>query len=580
MSIAKSSTTRWLTLLCGLVLSAFVCGLYLLNDAWAYNHAFSLAGIYTSYFLDWPQYVRGAHMSYQSSRLLWLTPGWLAYHLLPPYGANLAMHVYVVAGTAVPSWLTLRRLGAGKAGATIGVMSLLANPFFLQAAGWDYVSGAGIIWIAWSLYFLCVAATAARRDGWLFGAGASMIATLLSYLMVAAFAPAYAWIYLRQRGWPETRAAIRELAWLGLGGVACIGTLGLINVKLGGTFWFFLAQFQVADSKMETSENIHLAPEAWLPNAVWLILPCLCLVAALLLMLPSVRRRWGLSRNATAAGGALLLAFAALAALDFSGAWVALQYHAGIHACYLLPFAVLPLGLVIDRHLAHLQPRAQFGWVLAAAILLLAAYYPPIQTRLSSGPMLWPGAIVCVALVAAFLAATYRPTSFGLIIILLGLGWLNPRTIPWTTWQPMSPVPSRDQFLLTFAVLDKMASWDFDNQLMYWFDDHPKGHDDLFLEYYLAYIKNTGHRNGTVLDTFPRFPGLAPKETTPFPVRRSLNLHSGERAVLLGDPVKLPDARLALAKWNLDLRVLDQEVVRQGQASVPMTVLEIVPKRA
>jgi hypothetical protein len=94
----------------------------------------------------------------------------------------------------------------------------------------------------------------------------------------------------------------------------------------------------------------------------------------------------------------------------------------------------------------------------------------------------------------------------------------------------------------------------------------------------LAYIKNTGHPNGTVIDTFPRFPGLAPKEISPFPVRRQLNLHSGERAVLLGDPVKLPDARLALAKLNLDLRVLDQEIVRHGQASVPLTVLEIVPK--
>jgi hypothetical protein len=580
MSIATPFATRRSTFICGLVLLAFTGGLYLLNEAWAYNDTFSFAGIYTGYFLHWSEYLRTMPAGYPTSRLMWLVPGWLAYHCFTPYGANLAMRVYVIAGTATATWLTLRRLGTGQAGATIGVMLLLANPYFLQAAGWDYVNGAGIIWIAWSLYFLCAAATATRRHGWLFGAGAAMIASVLSYLMVGFFAPAYAWIYLRQRGWPETRPAIREMAWLGLGGVACTGALGLINMTMGGSFWFFLAQFRVAGGKLAATQQSYQLPEVWLPGAVWLILPCLSIVAAVLLALPSVRRRWNLSRSADAAGGAMLLAFSALGALDLCGVWVALEYRAGIHASYILPFAVLPLGLVIDRHLTRLRPGTQLAWVLITAGLLLAMYYTPIEIRVARGPMFWPGVIACTAIVLAFLAAAYRPTLFGLVIILLGLGWLNPRTAQGTTWQKFSQPFPRDQYLLMFDVVNRMASWDNGHPLMLWFDNHSEQRSDMFLGYYVASIRTGGEQTGIRLDTFPLFPSLSPQTIAAYPKFDMANLYPGARAVLLGDPVKLPDARVALAKLNLDLRVLDQEVVSHGQASIPMTVLEIVPRHA
>jgi hypothetical protein len=566
--------SRGFTAAAWLLLLVFPWALYLVNDSWAYNHVFGIAGFFTGYFLYWPDFLREFPQAYQGSRLLWVIPGWLAHHLFTPYWANLALRAFVIYGTAVPTWLTLRRLGAGVAGATASTLLLISNPYFLQAAGWDYVNGSGIVYITWSLFFLAAAAQATRRDWWLAAAGAAMIATVWSYLLVGFFAPVYAWFYLRQRGWPRPFPALREIGWLLLGGGTLTVALGLINLAVGGRFLFFLLQFQASKPLLNGTGNAYVLPQVWLPDSPWLIVPCLSLLAGALLALPSVLKRWGFDGRAQAAGVAMFLAFAVMAAVDLSGTWPALHYSFATHASYLLPFAALPLGLVLDRHLARFSPREQLGILFLAALVLLAMYFTPWVPALRHGRLMNRGPFVCAALAAALLAAAaFRPTAFGLLILLLGLGWLNVGTAAQASWPILASPDARDRHLLIFDVLPKLAALNPDGKLMLWYN-RPTGDQDGLLADFVEFSGGFGPRKNRVINTFPSLIRITHYGIT---VENDMQnqLQPGTRAVLLGDPSPLPLVRATLAKKNLVLRILHQESVRHGTASIPLTVLVI-----
>jgi hypothetical protein len=566
--------SRTFTAAAWLLLLVFPWALYLVNDSWAYNHNFSIAGFFTGYFLYWPDFLREFPQAYQGSRLLWIIPGWLAHHLFTPYWANLALRAFVIYGTAVPAWFTLRRLGAGVGGATASTLLLISNPYFLQAAGWDYVNGSGIVYIAWSLFLLAAAAQSPRRNGWLAAAGAAMIATVWSYLLVAFFAPVYAWFYLRLRGWPRPLPALREIGWLLLGGGTLTVCLGLINLAVGGRFLFFLLQFQASKPLINGTGNAYVMPQVWLPESPWLIVPCLSLLAGTLLALPSVLKRWGFDRRAEAAGVAMLLAFAVMAGVELTGTWPVLHYAFATHASYLLPFAALPLGLVLDRHLIRFPPREQFGILCLTALVLLAMYFTPWVPLLRHGPLLNHGSFVCVALAAALVAAAaYRPTAAGLLVFLLGLSWLNLGTAAHASWPILAPPDARDRHLLIFDVLPRISALNADDNLMLWYN-RPTGDPDGLLADFVEFSGGFGPRKNRVINAFPfllriTHYGVAAENDM------QDQLQPGTRAVLLGDPSPLSLVRATLAKKNLTLRILHQETVRHGAASIPLTVLVI-----
>jgi hypothetical protein len=594
---------RRATLAAWLLLLTFPWGVFLLNDSWVYNHTFVTAGVYTGYFLHWPDYAREFPKNYSGARLTWVAPGWLAYHVFPPWWANLGLRELVLAGTTVPLWLTLRRLGAGVAGATLGGLVMLSNPYFLQAAGWDYVNGAGLVYISWSLYFLAQAAAMPRRAGGLFGAGAAMIASVWNYLMVGFLAPAYAWFYLRQRGWPNSREGARELAWLLLGGASATALLGTLSAAAGGSFWYFLLQFKAAGAQVEAPANRYETPGVWLAYTSWLVLPCLSALAGLLLALPSLQRRWALGRVAAAVGGAMLLALGIMATLDLTGTWVALHYMEGIHATYLLPFTVLPLGLILDRHLVERSGRAQAGLVAAAAAVLLLPYAGTVGASLRSGHLFYrithlglsivvpaakpewlpelasaagstiaTGIVIVGLMAAALLLAPRRATLAGLAVLILGAGWLNLVTAPGLTWQFPARPAARDEFLLLFDTMAKVDALNADKQLMLWYSRSKDGPESEFINY-LDLTGAFNFRKKMVVDSFPNFQKSL--HTAFFDSRLDLRsqLHPGTRAVLLGSPAQIDAARANLAKIHLRLRVVHQEIVQHGDASVPLTVL-------
>jgi hypothetical protein len=571
-----------------LLLFAFSLALYTLNDSWAYTHNLVDEWVMTGNILDWHDYAREFPFNYRGARVSWLAPAWPFLHFLPAFWANLSLRALLLAGGAAPVLLTLRRLGASLAGATLGALLLISNPYFLQAAGWNYVNGPGLDYVAWSLFFLSAAARARKRSWWLLAAGAAMLSAVWCYLMVAFLGGAFAVFYLVQRGWPRLAEATREIAWLIAGGEAITIVLGLINMAMGGPFLFFVPQFGEA---LRIAEEPSLsAPLAlWLSNASWLIVPGLGVVAGVLLALPSTGRRWGLDRRVVATGLALIVAAVSLGLLDVTNTRVALEYNAGIHAVYLLPFAILPLALLIDHHLTGRTTFWQAGAVLAVAAVLLVFYYAPLAIYLRKVKIPWvrPSssllgnehvfivfAFVVGVLVIALIASVSRPNAISLTALALGLSYLNVVTAPGTNWIFPAQAQSRDRFLLTLDALAALSSLNQDHQLYLWFRNDDR-HNNIAGDY--LDVAGPFFWRERVSNRYPSFI----YDPTPHKAwqRRDIlpALKAGSRLALLGDPSELPTAASTMAGRGLTLHIVQQRILREGQAAVPLTVLVVAP---
>jgi hypothetical protein len=582
-----------------LLVAGFPLALFALNDSWAYIPARSLNDAWkmTAYFEFWPQFLRWFPDAYAGTRLANVLPGWLAYQALPASAAHLALRVWQLATATIPCRLTLRRLGAGVWGASLGTLFLLSDTFYLQAAGWDYVNGTGLALIFWSLFLLAGAAGAPHRRWWLMGAGAAMLAAVWTYLMVAVLAVPFAWFYLRRRGRPQGQELIAETGWLLAGGAVLTFLLGADYYLAGGRFWFFLPQFFTGAGHNLQSDawvvrlfrmGVFSPTLAWslLCSGTWLYVPGLGALAGALLLIPAIVRRWGLApADAAAAGGAMLLAAAMLTLVQLSGVWESLVL--GVHATYLLPFAILALGLVFDRHLSQLSPRGQAAVTVLVAALLLASFAAPVAVRVphpnrfTSLPV--RQLLVLGAVAVTLAAAVRRPTLPGLLLITLGLAWLNLVKAPLTSWEFPARSITRLEHQLTLDAIRQTALWYAGGPLYFWYDFHTymaKPDRDGRIANTIANVFVVGDNDNVVSNAFPRLLPLwtysqVPNPLPTLPRPENYFLVPGRRIVLLGALPGLDEVNSSLAPRLLHLQTLDQQTVREGNLAFTLTLLEV-----
>jgi hypothetical protein len=96
--------------------------------------------------------------TYYSTRLPWLLPDFALHTLLPPLAANYALHLtffYLL----LLSTYALVASGANRSVAFVTTVMMALNPFLLTSFSWDYVDGAGIVYL---VIALCSMERAAR----------------------------------------------------------------------------------------------------------------------------------------------------------------------------------------------------------------------------------------------------------------------------------------------------------------------------------------------------------------------------------------------------------------------------------
>jgi len=100
---------------------------------------------YTGYFNNLAELYKWFGPTYYLSRLPWIVPGYIAYHLLPAKWAYFALHGCFLYLGGIFTYLLLRSRYDRYVG-IVGFALLVANPLYLMSHGWEYVDGAGIVY--------------------------------------------------------------------------------------------------------------------------------------------------------------------------------------------------------------------------------------------------------------------------------------------------------------------------------------------------------------------------------------------------------------------------------------------------
>jgi hypothetical protein len=550
-----------------LLLIAWPWLLLLVSPNWIYLNVggYVDAWLYFGYFQNLRSYLQTyTDIQYYGSRLSWVVPGYLAYHLLPPLAANLILRLGVFYTTVLSTYGTLA-LTTQRRTALLIALLLGGYSYFLQAAGSDYVDGAGIAYLALCIFCLTSAARRPRGWLWLVGAGAAAAGLLGANLFLGLLLPGLGLYYLmlnRQRGLGALVLGIVPGALGMFGGMAL---LGLMNLVLGSEFWFLRTSLRFAAATLNLPSNPWIShrtdwPLAY-PHLIWPNL--MLLLAALYLFVPRLRARLAGYPQGVALLALYLATLLPMVAMQLRSATPVLQ--AFFYASYLIVPLFLALGVVLAPTLASL-PRAQYSALLgaAAALTLLAL----LLRACGSNPPNAIGQALVLGLIAiaALIVAPKRSWPPLLLVVVLCAGTphaLNTvgaldycRAVRPTQGQPAAMYRAVHEGIYALRELAP------GRRPYFWYNRQEQPVYGFFSSAHLYTWNMVGDD----------FPSLA------HPTDGQARLEQGQTVVLLSRQDDAPElARRVLSSQGWRTTSLGQRQIQQGDVGFTMTVFELSP---
>jgi hypothetical protein len=278
-----------------------------INSNWLYSPIGYLDPWYNvGYFLHYGDATfRMAH--YKISRLSWLLPGWLMYHLFVPLVANFVLHVGALLVATVFVYLTLARLVERDVAFLTAVFLTIYYPFH-GSGGWDYQNtGAGAFY-ALTLYCLTRAGQSKTPAAGLFAAGMAFAATVHASILFANIVPVLVLQYVLVRRVVQRPLCLRlmghALAAVSAGFLALTLLLCLINWSIGREFLFFWPILEIVFHFVEDPSQQKNWWTSWssgwaLQRAAvnYLAVPCATMLVGVVVLLRTPRRAWSDSGN-------------------------------------------------------------------------------------------------------------------------------------------------------------------------------------------------------------------------------------------------------------------------------------------
>jgi hypothetical protein len=288
----------------------------------------------------------------------------------------------------------------GVAVALVAGLAFGSHPLFVTTMGWNYVDGFGLA------YFLAAAALASALPGsrWpratalLAGAAiAALVAANLVYVILVPLVVGELVLQRRRAGGGLTA----DLAWISAGAAAAATAMAGLSVAWGGHALFLAPSIDFVGSYLQLEENPWRRSDLlWLRTALWLVLPVVAAVGALVTLARLRRSPAGTERASTTWAQLQYLGLAALlqlSALVTGGAPLQKTYYTSL----LLPSAFLALA----GQLARLVPerrRLPPWWVLTALLALCVAPY--LVRHVHRPPLLFPEQPLLLPLAAGLAA--------------------------------------------------------------------------------------------------------------------------------------------------------------------------------
>jgi 4-amino-4-deoxy-L-arabinose transferase-like glycosyltransferase len=376
-----------------------------LDSDWIFSGPHRDAWIYYGYFENAVAYLRRFQEQYYSSRPAVFLPGFLLNHLLSPVAANVVLHLAVYWSAVLSFYLVARDL-FGRRTALLAGLALGCHPYFLQAAGWNYVDGFGIAYFLAALLLLTRAAGSPRWRLLLLGAGAlgtALVSTNVFYGVVYLPLLAGHFLVLNRRRIPLTAAVL----WTGLGAAALLAGLGALLRAAGGSFFYLGSSLQFLSGTIGTRNPFRDPTYMWLLKAVWLVFPATALLGGAFLLWRA-RTDPALRQNRPLLWCQIQLVLVVLVTVYFQvfGDTGVLQHF--FYASLLIPCAFLAFAGQLAQ-MAERLPYERFSALVAAvALLQIVPLFVPIFVALK------PRAAFSTTALLALLAG---------LVVTAALGW-------------------------------------------------------------------------------------------------------------------------------------------------------------
>ncbi|HUA58569.1 MAG TPA: hypothetical protein VML19_07440 [Verrucomicrobiae bacterium] len=342
---------------------------------------------YAKNLLEFKRYAAPGY--YPGSRLAWILPCTAVHALLPPVAAAYVLHLAVWMLGVLSLFFALRGI-VGVRAAFLTALLMGTHSWFWYAVGWDYPDGAAMGWVLLATALFIHAAQSPVRRGALFAAGLAVAAALHSTLGWLGLSPLLPLPYIfLAREWGKRalwRSFFDVALWTGAGAILLTAALGLVNVRLDGSFWFFLPSLR--QGQMLAGEGFRWLDGVWEANGLqpWLWLPAaMACVSVVILARRLMRGRGG------AGSAPVVFAVQCLAAL----AYLAYFQSTGVHgfsyfydASFAMPFLFLTIGGAFWKGIDTLSARSWVTLCILAACIFAFFWYeyagavlPPMSPR-------------------------------------------------------------------------------------------------------------------------------------------------------------------------------------------------------
>jgi len=327
---------------------------------------------YFRYFYDYaPEFPSNTH--YFVERITWNVPGFYIYRIFPPLQANYVLHLLVYYLAVFSLYGTLHILFNRRA-AILTAVFLGGYPWFLRAAGWDYVDGVGIAQMLLLIYVLTVSRHSRQQRLLLFFAGIVHTSLIITNLFWLGFAPSWVIYFLFNNlplSWEKMWKLLGDVSYFLLGTLAMILVTMIFYHAVTGNY-NFLQNSLTFSTQNSFNENIvrfiMLFYRSMLP--FWHLLPAVIGVGAIWRLIKSAR---DIYYNSFVA---LVLLF--VSAYGWLTIWhvYALPYlNVFLYSSFVIPASFLLLGSLFASLLDDLSTRQFIILIISTLVLLICPFY-------------------------------------------------------------------------------------------------------------------------------------------------------------------------------------------------------------
>jgi hypothetical protein len=370
------------------------------NDAFGFDPPGYLDSfIYVGYFWHYPEHlwVFDDNNNYKISRLPWILPGYVLHTLAGPLVASYLLAYFTLTLGAVALYLLVKDCLNDRGSAAIVSVAWACCTWVHGNGGWNYQVLIAIDYYLMACW-LVVRAARARSSSLVLMAGALFAAAVHTHLFLVVFAPLVAVLYVVALPADDPRKLGRSLQAAGavvVGGLALTVALAGINRATGGTWLFFMAQFDQA-MRVTNPDYDHWWKGAlqWLPAARYLVIPVALMCAGL--VVPFRRRHEEDRRMAIAFVVLAWAAFGIMCYFQLAGRLTTLDYSYVAFAVY--PHAFACLGAVLSDARRGATDALVHAGIVTAVVLgtllfLLPTPLPDVMNSMfqaSALAHLWP----------------------------------------------------------------------------------------------------------------------------------------------------------------------------------------------